>query len=152
MLMSFYFMFATPEGMAMMGMSWGDSDMSASNQKNLIEKHCDEMPSMNGCENYISKTLQQSGVKNTEKMTHTMGSMSMDDMAKMLEWKTGKDLDRAFLEAMIPHHQGAIDMARYLTQAQHGELQKMGEEIISTQQKEIDQMRAWQLQWGYIET
>lgn len=41
--------------------------------------------------------------------------MSMYEMEKMLQGKTGDELDRAFLEAMIPHHQGAIDMAKYLT-------------------------------------
>ena len=50
---------------------------------------------------------------------------------------------------MIPHHQAAVDMARYLTGAKHPELRKMGEEIIATQSKEIDQMKKWQIEWGY---
>ena len=41
--------------------------------------------------------------------THTMAGdmmdMSMADMGKMLERKTGDALDKAFLEGMIPHHQ-----------------------------------------------
>ncbi len=51
---------------------------------------------------------------------------------------------------MIPHHQGAIDMARYLTGAKHPELQKMGQDIITAQKKEIEQMKKWQKDWGYI--
>lgn len=51
--------------------------------------------------------------------------MNMMQMGQMLTGKTGDDLDRAFIEGMIPHHQAAIDMARYLTGARHPELQRM---------------------------
>jgi uncharacterized protein (DUF305 family) len=45
-----------------------------------------------------------------EKMS--MGtSMTMDDMTAALKNKNGKDFDKTFIETMIPHHQGAIDMA-----------------------------------------
>ena len=50
---------------------------------------------------------------------------------------------------MIPHHQGAIDMARYLTGAEHEELRKLGEEIIKTQSAEIATMEQWRKDWGY---
>ena len=79
-------------------------------------------------------------------------SMSMRDMGMMLEWKTGDDLDRAFLEGMIPHHQWAVDMAKYLTNAKHPELRKMGEDIITAQEKEIAQMNRWLKEWGYTGT
>ncbi|GAB0174372.1 MAG: hypothetical protein HHAS10_02510 [Candidatus Altimarinota bacterium] len=76
-------------------------------------------------------------------------SMTMNDMVKMLEGKTGDDLDKAFLIAMIPHHQGAIDMAKYLTGAKHDELKKLGADIIAAQANEIDQMEKWLREWGY---
>lgn len=69
----------------------------------------------------------------------------------MLEGTSGDELDKAFLEGMIPHHQGAIDMAEYLVDAKHPELQQMGLEIITAQQSEIDQMNTWLQEWGYIE-
>ena len=40
-------------------------------------------------------------------------------------------------------------MARYLTGAKHPELQKMGQDIITAQNKEIEQMKKWQKDWGY---
>lgn len=76
--------------------------------------------------------------------------MSMHDMSTMLEGKTGDAFDAAFLEGMIPHHQGAIDMANAaLTNAKHEEIKAMAKAIISAQQKEIDQMEGWQQSWGY---
>ncbi|MBX9809061.1 DUF305 domain-containing protein [Candidatus Gracilibacteria bacterium] len=76
-------------------------------------------------------------------------SMSMRDMGMMLEGQTGDALDRSFLEGMIPHHQGAVDMAKYLVNAKHPELKKMGQEIIIAQEKEIAQMKQWMMDWGY---
>jgi len=77
-------------------------------------------------------------------------SMSMNDMSGMLTGKTGDAFDQAFLEGMIPHHQGAIDMAKLaLTNAKHQEIRDMATAIISAQQREIDQMNAWMKAWGY---
>lgn len=52
--------------------------------------------------------------------------------------------DRDFVLAMIPHHQGAIDMAK--VEQQYGkddEMRKMADAIIATQEKEIADMKAW---------
>lgn len=77
-------------------------------------------------------------------------SMTMDDMVAALEGKTGDAFDEAFIDAMIPHHQGAIDMAREALQnAKHDEIKQMARDIISAQQREIEQMREWQRAWGY---
>lgn len=81
--------------------------------------------------------------------SHDAMNMSMADMWAMLDGKTWDELDKAFLEGMIPHHQGAIDMAEVLVDAKHSELREMGEEIIAAQQAEIDQMNTWLEQWGY---
>lgn len=91
-------------------------------------------------------------MKDMSTMSHDPMSMSMMDMSKMLEGKTGDALDRAFLEGMIPHHQGAVDMAKYLVNAKHPELRKMGEDIIKAQTTEIEQMKKWMTAWGYAST
>jgi uncharacterized protein (DUF305 family) len=57
--------------------------------------------------------------------------------------------DQAFIDAMVPHHREAIEMAkaadsRGLTQP---DLQKIANDIDSSQQREIDQMLDWREQW-----
>ena len=57
--------------------------------------------------------------------------------------------DRAFIDAMMPHHQAAIEMAEEAKTAglNDPELVKIADHIIATQQAEIDQMLAWRQQW-----
>ena len=79
---------------------------------------------------------------------HSM--MSMAEMSEQLENLSGDDFDKAFIEMMIAHHQGAIDMAELSPdRAKHDEVKKLSEDIISAQQKEIADMKQWQEDWGY---
>src|ERR1700682_306812 len=62
-------------------------------------------------------------------------------MANMTVKPTG-DVDRDFVEMMVPHHQGAIDMARAELKYGHNEqLRRLAQEIVATQQQEITVMR-----------
>lgn len=56
--------------------------------------------------------------------------------------------DRHFILMMIPHHQGAVDMANLaLSKANHQEIKKLAEAIKTNQNREIEQMKAWYKQW-----
>lgn len=62
----------------------------------------------------------------------------MNDMATM---PTG-DVDRDFVAMMVPHHQGAIDMAlAVLRYGRNEQVKRLAQEIIVTQQQEIAAMR-----------
>jgi uncharacterized protein (DUF305 family) len=56
--------------------------------------------------------------------------------------------DQRFLDAMVPHHEGALTMAKQLqTKTKRPELQKLAQAILTSQQAEIDQMKAWRKTW-----
>ncbi len=75
---------------------------------------------------------------------HSMGGMNVD----MAQLEGAQPFDRAFIDAMIPHHQSAIEMAREAqTKVQRPEIKQLAGEIIAAQQREIDQMRSWRAQW-----
>lgn len=81
---------------------------------------------------------------------HDMGEMSMDTMVTELLPKSGGEFDEAFIQLMIEHHKGAIEMAKLMpSRAKHDELKKLGEDIIAAQTKEIQMMHDWAHLWGY---
>jgi uncharacterized protein (DUF305 family) len=62
-------------------------------------------------------------------------------MANMTIKPTG-DVDRDFVAMMVPHHQGAIDMAKAVLRYGHNvQLHRLAQEIVVTQQQEIAAMR-----------
>lgn len=92
--------------------------------------------------------MMMEGPKGMEE--HDAHGMSMNAMSDALTGLSGDAFDQAFLDLMIAHHEGAVDMARAtLISAKHHELKALAEAILTAQQKEIDQMMQWQKDWGY---
>ena len=62
----------------------------------------------------------------------------------MMQGIQAGDPDVAFVQAMIPHHQGAIDMARAVLQfGKDDQVKAWANQVITAQQAEIDAMREW---------
>lgn len=83
-------------------------------------------------------------------MGNDSSSMSgmMMDMNAALRGKTGDALDRAFIDEMIIHHEGAVEMAEILLAGtKRPELVKLGNDIITAQTREIEMMKQWQTDW-----
>lgn len=75
--------------------------------------------------------------------TSNMSSM-MGDMISSLYGKQGVEFDKAFLEEMIVHHEGAILMAQEALKAsKNSSVLDMSKAIIKTQTSEIEQMKNW---------
>jgi uncharacterized protein (DUF305 family) len=80
-------------------------------------------------------------------MPGMMDSMKMD-MSKMSNLKD-KEYDLAFIEMMIPHHEGAITMSKEaLTKSEHAEVKQLATQIIKAQEAEIKMMKDWQTKWS----
>ena len=88
-------------------------------------------PSANSFESSTGKTFQQLMGEAMTSMDRGMESANM----------TG-DPDHDFAAMMIPHHQGAIDMAKAeLLYGKDPAMRRLAQEIIVTQEQEIDVMR-----------
>lgn len=72
--------------------------------------------------------------------------MDMRDDVEQL--RSAEPFDQAFIDAMIQHHQSAIDAARSaLRRSSRAEILRLAEAIIEAQSREIDQLREWRADW-----
>jgi uncharacterized protein (DUF305 family) len=84
-------------------------------------------------------------------MGHMM-EMSSDQMKTMMMSQdlgaADANFDLRFLNAMIPHHEGAVTMAKdVLNKSKRPEVKQLAQEIIKTQNAEIEQMQQWRKTW-----
>ncbi len=84
------------------------------------------------------------GVDSMGHAGHTMTGMLDENEIKMLRASTGADFDRLFLEGMIKHHDGAIDMAEAVIDSKNPEVANLATAIISAQKAEIEEMKSLQ--------
>jgi len=81
------------------------------------------------------------------------GMMQMMGMRQMGIQNIGSggvmgNIDRHFIEQMIPHHEDAITMANIaLEKATHPEIKTLAEDIIKAQSDEITKMKGWYKDW-----
>ena len=76
-------------------------------------------------------------------MGHGSMGMGSGGMAREMVMEDGKYSDKAFIDAMVPHHQGAVEMAQVaLENAEHEEIIELSRNIISSQQAEIEELKA----------
>jgi len=87
-----------------------------------------------------------------DSVSQTTVSMTPEQIAMMrMDMDLGSgdgEFDLRFINAMIPHHQGAVIMAEdSITKSQNPAMQELAENIIVAQQAEINQLEQWRQEW-----
>ena len=92
-------------------------------------------------------TMQNGGMSGMAPLPSPADQAFMDGMGRMnkeMNVPMTGDADRDFVTMMIPHHQGAIDMAE--TELRYGKdpaIRKLAKDIIAAQKSEIAEMKTW---------
>jgi uncharacterized protein (DUF305 family) len=95
----------------------------------------------------VSDNHMMSGGQMMRNSAMSMGD-TMDGMMQELMGKSGDEFDRAFIDEMVVHHQGAVMMAQAALQsAKHEEIKQLARDIITAQTREIDLMQGWKEAW-----
>lgn len=86
-----------------------------------------------------------------KELNHSMAMSEAQIKAMRMDMDLGPadaDFDKRFLNAMLPHHEGAVVMAQdALAKSKRPEIQKLAQEIVSSQEAEIKQMKQWKQAW-----
>jgi len=109
---------------------------------------CSKIPSN---ETQAPNTTAVTPASNQEKIVENSGMGGMAGMNHSVSMNLGPadaNYDLRFIDAMIQHHQGAVNMAKdVLNKSQRPETKKLAGEIIKAQEKEINQMQKWRTAW-----
>lgn len=105
----------------------------AGEMNNMQNMH--DMDNMKGMHDMMGGSQTESSKAFSDAMTKMHEKMSMQ--------MTG-DADVDFVKGMIPHHEGAVDMAKIeLQYGKDPELRKLAEGIVKAQESEIAFMKSW---------
>src|SRR5918998_1420541 len=149
-------------GMAGVGhskMDHGSMGMGSIEMAKVALKHAEHEEIIQLSRNIISsqqaeieelKSIKQEefGTSNVpmEMSPEQMRSMGM--MMDPQQLANKEPFDKAFIDTMIPHHQSAIEMAQVAYEkSDNPKIKELAENIISAQQREIEQMREWRREW-----
>ena len=122
--------------MAEMALERGESDFVKSLAQEIIKAQKTEIDTLKRVDAEIADKAEPGDLGVPDHM------MGMDqDMAKL---RDAKDFDVTFIDMMVPHHEGAIEMAKVeLEKGENTELKELARAIITAQEREIEEMSAF---------
>ena len=133
------------QAILMSDMALADSANASTSVTDLAQRIKDaQNPEVNMMTNWLSTwdmpmQMESNGDSSMGDMGHS-GLMSDSEMASM-DGKMGSEFDKTWLELMIKHHQGALDMANAIKQdGMNSDVMNLADQIISGQSAEITEM------------
>ena len=118
--------------------------------QNIIKAQTDEISKMTEWyKNWFGSDVPDEFVNSGHGLGSGMmhGGM-MGGSVDIVDLETAKPFDKEFITEMIPHHQSAVMMAQMLkASTNRAEMERLADDIISSQSKEIEQMREWYNNW-----
>ena len=79
---------------------------------------------------------------------HSTSGGMMDRMDEVDDLRDAEPFDRFFIDAMIRHHEQAVEVAKIvLTETDREEIRGLATAIIEGQTREIEPLRAWRAEW-----
>lgn len=95
----------------------------------------------------LTQWLKEWHKADPDTMAGKHAGMKMEGMPK-LEAAKDAEFDKLFIEMMITHHEGAVQMSELVKdRSNRPELLKFAEKVIKDQTVEIEQMKGWQTAW-----
>jgi uncharacterized protein (DUF305 family) len=92
----------------------------------------------------ITGAVMWAATNNQSTNTAMMHDMSATD------GKTGEDFDKSYLNMMISHLEMSVDVAKKAdASAKHDQIKIAASQLIETQTRQIEEMKSWQMAWGY---
>ena len=96
-----------------------------------------QAPNTTATEASDKQQMNHGGMDHSSDMNHSMDLGSAD-----------ANYDLRFIDAMTPHHEGAVVMAKEaLQKSKRPEIKKLAQEIIKAQNKEIAELKQWRTAW-----
>jgi uncharacterized protein (DUF305 family) len=100
---------------------------------------------MTGCTSTVAPEVSTTNANDKQMMNHGSG---MNHLMTMDLGPADANFDLRFIDAMIPHHQGAVEMAKEAqVKSKRPEIKKLAGNIIKSQNQEITQMKQWRQAW-----
>ena len=122
--------------MAEVAVQRGESEFVKNLADDIIRTQNEEITTMRR----EDEALDTAGVK-AGKLDVADHMMGMEGDAKELQ--TADPFDKAFIDMMIPHHEGAVTMAKEeIAKGGDPELKALAQEIVTAQEREIKEMKA----------